>query len=538
MLPFLNSTNRTTGKQVVAFRGINYSDRTTDGDLRDSLNLSARRFPYLSTRFGRSRVPGVPDGIRAIASWNGELIYIDADGYLHYGEKKIGGVTFGHPDTRRTFAVVNSKLVIWPDKMYMDLGDLSIHYLNQYETGTGAKFTTSKITVTGDSWSDLTQKFKVGDCITISGCKVKETNNKDVVIKGITATEITVGENEIEAGEETGEIGFHRAVPNMDYICESENRLWGCSNETQTIYASALGDPTNFHVFEGVSTDSYAVAVGTEGKFTGCCKHSSSVLFWKENKLHKLLGSYPAEYSIYTYDINGVRDGCAHSLQIINEVLYYAGLHGVYAYSGGVPGLISDNFGDLELKNAVAGSDGDKYYLHFTDDKRHLMVYDTRTSIWVREDDVAAHQFARVGKKLYFMENLDEYDKETCADCKAGVEHEHALDGVLWLVDDTEEADLEWMAQFTPFYETAQGRKRYTKLLLRTELPKGSWMRVEVRSDEGKWREVGKLVGREVDSIPMQVPINRCDRFEVRLSGRGSCTILTMMLEYQVGSDV
>jgi hypothetical protein len=63
-------------------------------------------------------------------------------------------------------------------------------------------------------------------------------------------------------------------------------------------------------------------------------------------------------------------------------------------------------------------------------------------------------------------------------------------------------------------------------------------MRAEVCFDDGVWREAGKLVGRKQDSIPLLIPINRCDRFELRLSGKGSCTILAMMLEYQVGSDV
>jgi hypothetical protein len=46
------------------------------------------------------------------------------------------------------------------------------------------------------------------------------------------------------------------------------------------------------------------------------------------------------------------------------------------------------------------------------------------------------------------------------------------------------------------------------------------------------------MVGRDTDRVPLQVPIHRCDSFELRLSGSGHCTIRTMMLEYQVGSDV
>ena len=99
-------------------------------------------------------------------------------------------------------------------------------------------------------------------------------------------------------------------------------------------------------------------------------------------------------------------------------------------------------------------------------------------------------------------------------------------------------SEMEWVAQFAPFYGTIYGRKRYSRLLLRMELPVGSMMCAQVCFDDGVWRDAGKLVGRKQDSIPLLIPINRCDRFELRLSGCGPCTILAMMLEYQIGSEV
>lgn len=77
------------------------------------------------------------------------------------------------------------------------------------------------------------------------------------------------------------------------------------------------------------------MAVGTEGEFTGCIAYSSTVLFWKENCLHKVLGSYPAQYEIYTYTVPGIQKGSEKSLAVINETLFYKGRNGVYAYSGG-----------------------------------------------------------------------------------------------------------------------------------------------------------------------------------------------------------
>lgn len=496
--------------EVVAMRGINYSDQLQDGDLRDSLNLSARRYPYITARRAREKQEGYA-AATAMTAW-GKLVAVEGTDLFYDGEI-VGQVTEGE----KQFAVVNTKMVIWPDKVYLDMSSKEVKDLGAKLTGSKAAFTTSTMKVTG--WGDLTLHFKTGDAITITGCTTQTANNKDIVIKGLTADTITVADNTFtEASEASEEITLERKIPDMDYICESENRLWGCSNEEQTIYASSLGDPTNFYVYEGLSTDGYALAVGSEGEFTGCCKLTSSVLFWKETKLHKILGSYPAEYSLYSYDIEGLQKGCHKSLQVINEVLFYMGLHGVYAYSGGTPSLISANFGDHEFGKAVAGNDGDSYYISLTEgEKHHLFVYETRASIWVREDDTRVVDFARTGKSLYFLD-----DK-----------------GAIWLADNRrDDPDVEWLAQFAPFYETIQGRKTYTRLLLRMELPKGSYMIAEARTNGGIWKECGKIVGRECDTVTMRVPINRCDKFEIRLHGKGPFTILSQMREFTVGSDV
>lgn len=507
-LPYMRETTNPSQKEVVAMRGINYSDQIQDGDLRDSLNLSARRYPYITTRRAREQQAGYA-GATGLTAW-GKLVVVQGTNVLYDGEV-VGQVSAGE----KQFAVVNTKMVIWPDKVYLDMTSKEVKPLCASMSGTGATFTASTMKVT---WGDLTQQFKAGDALTLSGCATQAGNNKDFVIQSVTTDTITVSENTFTAATESGALTLERKIPDMDYICESENRLWGCSSDAQTIYASSLGDPTNFYVYEGLSTDSYALAVGTEGEFTGCCKLTSSILFWKETKLHKILGSYPAEYSLYTYDIEGLQKGCHKSLQVINEVLFYMGLHGVYAYSGGTPSLISANFGDVELTDAVGGNDGDSYFLSAMEgDTPRFMVYETRYAIWVQEDSTRALDFARVGRDLYFVDS----------------------EGKVWLADNRQDdPDIEWLAQFAPFYETIQGRKSYSKMMLRLELPKGSHLTAEVRCDGQKWKSCGKVVGKENDVVPLRIAINRCDKFEIRLRGKGPCTILSVLREFTVGSDV
>ena len=214
--------------------------------------------------------------------------------------------------------------------------------------------------------------FKIGDAVTISG---SSDNDLTFVIDDIKDG-VIFAESNIFTTAEGESFTIERRVPDLDYICESDNRIWGCSNADNTIYASALGDPTNFFDYSGESTDSYAVAVGSPERFTACCRYGGGVLFFKENKIHKILGSYPAEYTLYSYDVEGVQEGCHKSLQIINELLYYKGIHGVFTYNG-TPRLISANFGDVVLWNAVAGNDGDTYYISMDGVRRsYLLAYE------------------------------------------------------------------------------------------------------------------------------------------------------------------
>lgn len=363
---------------------------------------------------------------------------------------------------------------------------------------------------------DLHNYFNPGDVVSISGC-TEENNNINVVIESISTDgkTLVMPSKVFEECEDAG-ITIERRIPTLNYICESDNRLYGCSNEDNTIYVSALGDPTNIYAYQGISTDSYAVAVASEEPFTGCCPYDGGVLFWKENKLHKLLGSYPAEYALYTYNIDGVQEGSHKSLQNIGEVLYYKGVRGVFAFNGS-PQLISSNFGDKYFKDAVAGTDGDHYLISMKSEEggQHFFSFDTRSGLWVREGSGKIEAFARKGKDVYLLEG-DEV-------CIYGAEETPA--------------DAEWFIQFTPIYETIEGQKSYSRIMLRVELPRESHITISVRCDGGRWAECGKIVGRVEGVIPVMVPINRCDKFELKIEGKGPCTIHSILREYFVGGD-
>lgn len=368
--------------------------------------------------------------------------------------------------------------------------------------------------------------FRVGDTVEISGCTKYPKHNKSCTIRSLGTYPTSDGtklptlvfdpETFSGSGPETGAVTIRRKVPNLTVICESNNRLWGA--EGNTLYASALGDPTNFFTYDGLDTDSYAVAVASEGDFTGCAGYGTGILFFKEDRLYKIMGAYPSQYTMYDYTVPGVKKGSEKSLRNINEVLYYHGREGVYRYSGGAPELITENFGLRRFQNSAAGAEGGRYYISMQDRDSlewGMWVYDIQRGIWLQEDGMQAVDFASDGGKLY---------------CAAG-------DGrVLVLNPDSSGETVEWSAVTCRMDETYLNRKCYSRILLRLEIGEGSWVQAEVSHDGGPWQ----LVYTDHDSRARvrEIPImpRRCDSFRVRLSGEGETVIRSMVREYRVSS--
>ena len=319
-------------------------------------------------------------------------------------------------------------------------------------------------------------------------------------------------------GSDPGAVTIRRKVPNLTVICESSNRLWGA--EGNTIYASALGDPTNFFTYDGLDTDSYAVAVASEGDFTGCIGYGSAVLFFKEDRLYKILGSYPSQYTMYDYTVPGVKKGSEKSLRNLNEVIYYHGREGVYRYSGGAPELISENFGLRRFQNASAGAEGGRYYLSMQDASSlewGLWVYDIQRGLWLQEDGSRCLDFACDGGKLY-------------AAC--------GTDGVWLLNPDSSGETVEWSATLARMDETVHDSKCYTRLTLRAEIPEGAWLQVALSCDGGPFQLV--YTDHDTKARVRDIPIlpNGCDSFRVRLSGEGPVIIRSMVREYRLSNAV
>lgn len=507
-VPYMQYSARKSTQQIVTFGGLRYGRGGNDGDFSQTRNLSSRQFPALSQRRGRKLFQSY-DHATALYARN-KLIVVDGTDVIYDG-RVVGQVTEGE----KSITSVNTKVLIFPDKKYYDteldqFGDMAV----TVEADSAAvTWTTSSLKITGKG--DLQTLFAAGQAVEISGSSVG-ANNKTAVIRGVSSDTLTFSDNTFSAGSETGTVKVERKVPDLTCVCESANRLWGA--EGKTIWASAQGDPLTFYNYEGLATDSFAVAVGTDGEFTGCIAYGSNVLFFKENVLHKVLGAAPSEYRVYDYTVPGVQSGSQKSMVVINEVLYYKGVAGIYAYSGASPSLITENFGTRRFQNARAGTDGTNYYVSMEslEGGWNLFVLDPQAGIWLREDETHVIDFARQDTVLHALS---------------------AEDGDVYILDqDTDEA-IDWEAELYPFDDTVYGKRGYSKLWMKLELSPGAWVQAEISQDGGPFRHAGKWNGEKTSSAMVTLFPGRCDTFRVKLSGQGACVIKSLVREFHVDSE-
>ena len=325
------------------------------------------------------------------------------------------------------------------------------------------------------------------------------------------------------AGVDTGtltSIKFARECPDLDFIIESNNRLWGASNKDNTIYACKLGDPRNWQYFQNTSMDSYYAEQGTDGEWTGCAAYSKHLLFFKEECIHKVYGSSPSSYKIETAKCHALEKGSSESIAMINEAVFYKSKLGFMAYSGGVPILISEKFGTDRYSDAVAGTDGIKYYVSVLQDETpRLLVYDVERYLWHKEDNLRVRDFCYFNGKLLYIDDSDNDIYEMNSDKPL-----------------PEEADIKWTAELGPFDEYMEDKKIYSKLKMRLKLEEYAELAVLISIDEGQWEHLQHINAEKSRSLVLPIVPRRCDKFAIRLEGKGRCKIESLVRQYRQGS--
>lgn len=508
-------------KQVqTKFGGYDHRRGAGDGTLWDMENLTARDTPLLASRAPRHLVRRLtkPNGFAAYD----ELYWVDGTDFY------AGGVLTGTvTDSPKTFAQLGAYLVIFPDKAYYNRETDEFGNLEESFTG-NAKFTDGTIWGEPAEGCSIVRQsgtfaFRAGDAVEITAAD--PANCKTAVIREISedGTTLTFYENSFVTTSAWASVTVKRSVPDMDFLCVNENRLWGCKGDT--VYASKLGDPFNFNVYDGISTDSYAAAVGSEGDFTGACAYLGYPCFFKENHIYKVYGDRPSNFQVMAASDLGTAKGSGASFGVAGAVLYYLSRAGIVAFSGGVPEILSAPFGDVRYHDAVGGSDGIRYFVSMADDEgaRSLFVYDTRYNVWHREDDFDAAGFG-------WLDGFWGLDRA----------------GGLWRMDEgnlpagsTEEDTVHSFAEFADFTEERPERKGSSHIEIRAELEAGSTLRILLQYDsDGVWREIKTLRTDRKRSFYLPVIPRRCDHMRLRLEGTGMWRLYSLTRNLYLGSEI
>lgn len=573
----------TSEEIITGFGGYRRNIKAGENEFYDEINMSSNMFPLMSPRNKRGtfRISGTSlHGLFA----KDRMCFIN-NGKLWYGDTCIQGLTFPDMSVKRQFVSMGTKIIVFPDKVYVDTADISdFGSLDATFTSSGTvtfslckadgtlyeNYTVSRTTPlnpsNGDLWLDtaaepnslnqyssysgmwmpvaetyvkissplIGSQFSKYDGVTVSGATdnrfngsftVWDKTENSIVVTGIISNVIT----------QTSALTVSRTVPDMDFICENGNRLWGCSSRNNVIYASKLGDPKNFNCFMGISTDSYAVTVGTDGDFTGAVSFRGYVLFFKENCVHKIYGSNPP-YSVNSVFLRGVQKGSEKSLVILNETLYYKSPTGVCSYEGGVPLLISDELGEEYYKDAVAGALGNKYYICMSNKNnvRYLFTYDELSGLWHKEDQIDIKEFASHNCNLYFISENGTNRFLCIADAENVYGNFASVLGGY-----SAESSVPWQAETGLWGLSLPGNKYYSKITLMLKGEQGASVQVWFEYDNsGTWERKCSISVENTKSYTLPFITPRCGCLRMRICGTGKVTVLNVSRCVERGSEL
>lgn len=586
------------------FRGYNHNLRINEGEFYDMENLTMDYYPLMAPRSRRGIIEQLenPSGLLGA----NKLIYIENDKlYIN----RDCACELEHSDKERQLVMMGSYIVIFPDKVMYSTETEQLENLETFVTlAAKPKFTLCKMdgtvfdaakTYTGTEEPDkTTYKYWIDTSENTVTMKIYSENTSAWVSVGTTyvkvsATGIGKGFSKYDAvafsGVDKNEniyndydfntsnilyevsddyvviVGFinktftnskvitlKREVPDMDFVAELDNRIWGCSSDKHEIYSCKQGDPKNWNCFMGLTSDSYAATVGSDGPFTGCVNYLGSIIFFKERGIHKVYGEKPSNFQLSWRPMRGVQYGSEKSLVVLNEYLYYKSRDGICIYSGGEPTELSAPFGGKYYYDAVAGGFRDKYYISMRDEdyQWHMFVYDASKQMVAKEDNTMAKWFGYSGGGLYLINSknvLQVINSEKIYTTlfpmmdTMGDEYCYPSDKLYPNAIPSGELEdkISWYGITGEIGLDSPYEKYIRRLIVRLNVEKDAHVRFEIMYDSsGKWENLMEYVATIKRSYSIPLKVQRCDHLQLRISGQGDVKIYSIAKEIEQGSEM
>lgn len=567
--------------------GYNHNLRIAEGESYEETNMSSDEYPVLAPRKRRG-IFAKPASCQGMIEKDA-LCWVDGSKFVMNGYEIELSLSTAAEDCPKRLVGMGSYVIILPDKVYINTADITEHGRieaawsspgtvhmalcgsdagiidgaiesetepvlpgdGQYWVDTGSR--PNRLMVYSESeaqWNEVAatyvkleaegidKAFEAGDGVSISGAEAEaaELMGSHVIWDKGDGYLVVIG---MLAKAVDAAITIERRMPNMDFVIESGNRLWGCrygaarnGEIVNEIYASKLGDFKNWNCFQGISTDSWVGSCGSDGQWTGAANYLGYPVFFKQDHIHRVYGSLPSQYSIKDTAARGVQLGSGESLAMVNEVLIYKSRSGICAYDGSLPTQIGTALGNKRYKDAVAGGLGNKYYISMVDEEtgeNAVFVYDMGRSLWHREDSLRARAWCRAGNDMYCIDDATGYI--LCATSE----------------ENTEEGKIGWevitgelgLRKSSSYGSTAMPEEKYiAKLGLRMSMEPGAQIRVDIEYDgNGVWQKVANLQGSILRSFTLPIRPRRCDWLRLRIRGEGMVRLYSLVQTMEGGSD-
>lgn len=499
-------------KTIGTFGGINENEVINENEFSDMKNMSSDLYPAIGPRAARG------ESVQKIEKPNGThfnngLIWIDGTDFYYRGNI-VGSVE----DSKKIMVSMGAYVLVWPDKRVYNTA--TGEWKDIEKTWTQTAQATIGPTVTASTFIKIASAgigadFAQGDGVEISGCSNSNLNKSAVIQSRDTDYIVVIGDVEKEFTQASG-ITIKRKAPDLDYMTEADNRVWGCSSRNHEVYACKLGDPCNWNCFEGISTDAYAATIGSDGDFTGAATHLGYVLFFKENMIHKVYGNKPSNIQINSYPARGVKRGCAETLTIVNATLMYASCDGICGYDGGMPYLVSQNI-KKGYTEAAGGVYKGKYYVSLKrGNDTTLYVYDAEKGLWHKEDNTFLTMPVAGDNELYYLD---------------------AEDQIRPVSSTLPENKIPWMLESGDLLDGSLDKKRLHNLQFLLKLERGTYVEIYLKYDEEPvWSRLKTFTATSKQTFHISVRPRRCNHYRYKIVGMGMGKLYGFGKSYVVGS--
>lgn len=608
---------------VNAFLGLNKGLNIADSEFEAMENMTTDYYPVFSTRKKR----GVFETLtKPLGICGGDkLIYVD-DNKLYIDRTQK--LALSSTDKERQLVMMGAYLCIFPDGIvYNTLDDTHETINNEVTTSTavtmrmckldGTEFTSSNTHVgtTAPSnttiypywldtsvpdnvvlkmWSDtysmwnsvattyvkisatgIGEGFNDYDSAKFSGIGISGYNNYNfndnlIIYKASDDYLIVAGLMDLYYTQ-NDPVTVKRELPMMDYVCELNNRIYGCrygSNNAgefvNEIYASKLGDPKNWFAYAGLSSDSYAASCGSEGEFTGIAAYQGYLFFFKEDGFHKLYGTEPSNFQMIYRPGRGVAQGCYKSIAVVNQILFYKSRDAIVAYDGS-ENIISTKLGLEPYYDAVAVGYRNKYYISMRDKEYNykMFVFDVAKATWCIEDNLHVKYMTYADNATYVIDydnrllcinEEDIYDlyfpheivNESNRITVSGVDYDSQYnfpnDNVFPgpIERGSIEGTLEWSFTTGDLGLDNPYNKYLKRVHLRMQQEANSKVKIEIEYDSsGEYEYVTELYSPKKRSFDIPISVKRADHVKLRISGWGEYKLysITKIVESGSGED-